>query len=493
MMSDGKRSFLMVLVVLMVVAIGIVQSIVDPVQRKLQADMLPERGADARELMVQLPGQFIVASMTGFKEVIAGALWVRADTFFHSGQYQAIIPIVRLVTWLDPHNIDVFTTGAWHLDYNFVDEAQMSDKRYIPASVALLREGIKNNPGIWDLWFELGWTHYNKKIQDYQKAVECMEEACKYDGFDPNTGKTTPRPEYVDRMLAHQYEKVGRFDDAIKRWRISRKRVEEMIKKKNATTYADQSSLDVCDRNLGMLYLRMAFRYGDMDAYKKGLDIYKRLAARKDAPPDIKDSYANASADYARRLAANNPPGDAKKPLDAGFDVTWKKVAPKVFLLKGKINLCPASEFKDLAVECITHWYRDNEKAPAEAKQLWRDGSRVRWMITDYGYKMPELNTFSWKIDTSQTVVWDSVYVSGGTFSERIDLSRNTEFYPFSSDKYQLTVWVTPQQPDVPDFIQDRIGWRGEALTDKRYLDTEMLPGFRCLKYEAVLDRKDVL
>ncbi len=493
MISDGKRSLLIALVVVMVVGIIAVQTVVDPVQKKLAAVGMPVGGGNANDLMVQLPGQFIVASMTGFKEVVAGALWVRADEFFHTGQYQAIIPIVRLVTWLDPHNIDVYTTGAWHLDYNFVDEAQMSDKRYIPASIALLKEGIKNNPGIWDLYFELGWTHYNKKIQDYGKAVECMEEAVKHDGFDANTGKRVPRPEYVDRMLAHQYEKVGRFDDAIREWKISRRRIEQMMKKKNSTTFTDQSSLDVCDRNLGMLYLRLAYRYGDMAAYKKGLDIYKRLATRKDAPPDVKDTYANASKDYQQRVAANNPPRDALKPLDAGFEVTWKKVAPKVFLIKGKLNLCPASEYKDLAVECITHWYRDNQKAAPERRALWRDGARVRWMLTDYGYKMPELNTFSWKINTDQTVVWDSVYVGGGTFSDRIDLSRNSEFYPFKSDKYKLTIWVTPQQPDVPDFVQDRIGWKGEALTDKHFLDTKMMPGFRCLKFEKTLDRKDVL
>jgi tetratricopeptide (TPR) repeat protein len=491
-MSETKRKLLMVLVVVMLIGVGVIQSIVDPVQVKLQRASLPESG-EANELLVQLPGQFIVASMTGFKEVIAGALWIRADTFFHTGQYQAIIPIVRLVTWLDPHNIDVYTTGAWHLDYNFVDDAQMSDKRYIPASIALLREGIKNNPNMWDLWFELGWTHYNKKLQDYDKALECIEKACQYDGFDPNTGRRTPRPEYVDRMLAHQYEKVGRFQDAIKQWAVARKRVEMMIKDKSSTTYSDQSSLDVCDRNLGMLYLRLAYRYGDMDAYRKGLEIYKRLASRKNAPEDVVRSYKNASADYARRIATNNPPRDALKPLDAGFDVTWKKVAPKVFLIKGKINLCPASEYKDLAVEAITGWYKDNEKQPPEARKLWRDGARVRWMLTDYDYKMPELQTFSLKIDTTKTVVWDSVYVGGGTFSDRIDLSRNSEFYPFTAEKYKLTIWITPQQPDTPDFVQDRIGWKGEALTDKRYLDTKTQPGFKLLRYERILDRKDIM
>jgi len=78
-----------------------------------------------------------------------------ADEFFHTGQYEAIIPIVRLCTWLDPQQIDIYTTGAWHMDYNFVDESQRSDKRYIPPAVKLLEEGAANNPDIFDLYFEL--------------------------------------------------------------------------------------------------------------------------------------------------------------------------------------------------------------------------------------------------------------------------------------------------------------------------------------------------
>ncbi|MBO4548062.1 MAG: hypothetical protein J5758_02500, partial [Abditibacteriota bacterium] len=73
-----------------------------------------KRQEEMNSLLLQMPGQFMFAMFSGFKDVISGALWVRADEFFHSGNYEEIIPLVRLVTWLDPHNIDVFNTGAWH-------------------------------------------------------------------------------------------------------------------------------------------------------------------------------------------------------------------------------------------------------------------------------------------------------------------------------------------------------------------------------------------
>ncbi|MCX6345818.1 MAG: hypothetical protein NT018_12230 [Armatimonadetes bacterium] len=495
-MGENKRKMLCVLVAFLFAAVMFLQTILDPKQMKMQkASTSVSGGQESQEFMVQLPAQFLLASFTGFKEVIAGVLWVRADSFFHTGQYEAIIPLVRLVTWLDPHNIDVYTTGAWHLDYNFVDTSEMSDKRYIPVSIAILKEGIANNPRIWDLYFELGWTHYNKKLLDYDKGLKYIEQAVKRPGFDINTGKETPRPEYVDRMLAHQYEKVGRFEDAIKQWRIARARSVAIAKGEKNPEFVS-SETDICDRNLSLLYLRLAWRYGNMDYYKKGVDIMQRLAAMKGAPAEIVKAAKNAGKDYAKRLAANNPPKDAAKPVDAGLTVEMLRVKPGVFMINGKINLMKAEEYKGLASECVTNWYADNLKLPALRKADWRDGARANWMLCDYDYKMDENAAFNVHIDKDKMIVWDSIYVGGGKFkSGLIDLSKREDrgFYPFKADKYKLVVWISPQQPGCADYIQDRIGWKGEALTDKNYLDTKTHPGFKELRWEKILSRKDIL
>ncbi len=218
-MTLAKKRLLVGLIVLLFAGIAVVQHYNDPLQMKIINASNPQGNTDKKnDLIVQLPGQFVVATFAGFREAIAGALWIRADDFWHRGNFEAIIPIVRLVTWLDPHNIDIFITGAWHMDYNFVDRNQLSDKRYIPAAIALLKEGIANNPENYELYFELGWTHYNRKLLDYETGTKYIEEACKHEDRDRNTGKVIPRPNFIDRMLAHQYEKVGRFDDALAQW-----------------------------------------------------------------------------------------------------------------------------------------------------------------------------------------------------------------------------------------------------------------------------------
>lgn len=495
-MGSDRRKLLILLIVVGFIAVGVLQSVIDPVQIKMAEAAKGKGGPDRGELMVQLPGQFIVASAAGFREVIAGALWIRADTFFHSGRYHAIIPIVRLVTWLDPHNIDVYITGAWHLDYNFVDQGQMSDKRYIPASIALLEEGIANNPDIWDLYFELGWTHYTKKLMDDDKAIYYLEQACKRPGLDPNTGEKIPRMEFVDHMLAHSYENAGRLGDAMRVWKNCAARISKRIKKthKQAVILDDPTEMRVVDRNLSLMLLRLGWRYGDMKAYKEGLEIAKGRGGM--SPLFDKWAIEGAEKDYARRIAANNPPRDALKPLNTHFEVAWKKAGPKAILIRGKINLVPASEYKDMASECFTHWYQDNVvKANADRRKYWQDGCRVYWRLQDYDYKMPEKNSFDFQIDTSQMVVWDGLYVSGGQFSQLIDLSNPSDasMYPFKAKKYRLTVWWTPEYP-TPDFVQDRVGWRGEPIVDKpEYLDTKTRPGFKMLKKEWIIDREQLL
>lgn len=501
-MSDQHRKMLYGLLAVLFLCVILIQSGLNPTYYKMVKAGMNKGATKSGDVMAQLPGQFMLASFTGFEQVVAGALWIRADDFFHRGQYQAIVPIVRIVTWLDPHNIDVFTTGAWHLDYNFVDEANsLSDKRYIPAAIALMKEGIKNNPDIWDLYFELGWTHYSRKLFDDAKAAECIAEACKHGSRDPNSGEITPRPEFVDRMLAHAYEKLGRFDDAIAQWRKCRTMTVANIaknkKKPGSGGTADASSLDLVDRNMALLLLRMGWRYGRMDCYEEGLKIAESLKS----PKEWVEATKGARKDFESRKGTNWH-GDTAKPLDTQFSVRWMRTGPQELSISGNMRLVPASEYKDLASEAFTHWYRDNEAAKGPMQKTTRDGGRVYWRLEDYDYKMEDLSAFTWKIDTSKTVAWGDIYVGGDPktpglnyFATKIKMgdARDREMYPFKADKYKLTIWVSPVDPGMPDYVQDRVGWKGEAITDKNYLDLKTMPGFHVLRKEFILKRSDII
>src|SRR2546423_4973183 len=60
--------------------------------------------------MSQMDPSQILVQLFGFREFLAGILWVRADGFFDDGNYDAVLPIIRLCTMLDPKQIDIYAT-----------------------------------------------------------------------------------------------------------------------------------------------------------------------------------------------------------------------------------------------------------------------------------------------------------------------------------------------------------------------------------------------
>lgn len=225
------------------------------------------------------PEQLLVV-VAGFREFMAGLLWVRADGFFHSGNYDAVLPVLRLVTWLDPHNLDVYATGAWHMGYNFTDEAQRSDRRYIPLALKFLDEGIENNPNVWDLYFEMGWMYYHK-IQDPVSAVEWLKKANEFPGMIPARR----------HMLAHAQFKAGMFNDSVVTWG-------QLLAESQKNREKDRESrnlYDVRQNNFHDTMLHILRRYG--------------------------------------------PEPTTQPPLDMKFDATVKVVRPRVISVEGTLNI----------------------------------------------------------------------------------------------------------------------------------------------------------
>lgn len=148
-------------------------------------------------------------ALAGFRELIAGILWVRADSFFETGNYDAILPLVRVVTLLDPHQLDVYATGMWHIGYNFTDEDQRSDRRYLPSALGLGKEGAENNPNTYEMYFESGWLWYHKIDDGYDRAVKWFEQAVTKEDMQPARknllGRIYERNGEVEKGLDHLY------------------------------------------------------------------------------------------------------------------------------------------------------------------------------------------------------------------------------------------------------------------------------------------------
>jgi tetratricopeptide (TPR) repeat protein len=478
-MNNSRVRGLQVAAVVLFAATIALQIRIAPMRTKIIPGFDPGENKKT-QLMLELPNQMLGAVAIGFKEAIAAVLWVRGDEFFHKGQYDAILPIVRMVTWLDPHQLDVYSTGGWHLAYNFTDSESRSDRRYIEPSIALLKEGVANNPEIYDLYFELGWTLYYQKIKDYKEAAVWIEKATKLPGRDPNTGKIGTRPSFVEHMLAHSLEQTGDYDKAEKIWRDLIAKSEETLKK-NPKDGEAPNEIGVCKKNLCIHLLRRGFRYGDMDAYRRGLELGESFDK---ADVVMKKALVNARAQYEQMLAQGKRPHDVYPPIDVNMKVKHWKKKPGVLVVEGTADLIPAKAYQNLAVNTFTAPTGDQKKG-------WVNYVRMFVTLADKEYKPASTDSFNWDVDPSQTIMITVTQVHDGKFHIEIDMSKDRKQYPFAKDKYILTCLIDPRL--LSEDVQDRVGWLGEGLTDKRYLDKTSVPGVNMIKYQVELDRKDIL
>jgi len=288
-----KSSFnvraVIVLVVLFLTQAGLSMGVLQPLWRKNYA---PKQQGFAAGLS---PDQLLVA-VAGFREMVAGILWVRADSFFDNGNYDAILPLIRLVTWLDPKQIDVYATGMWHIGYNFTDEEQRSDRRYIPSALALGKEGSDRNPETYELFFETGWMWYHKVDDDYQKSVDWFLKA------QERTDMLPARK----NLLSMSYQRNGQPDKALDLLYRLQDDAEERLKDEGAM--GRFQTRDTIEGNIDTTLVRMSQR-----------GIFQRDA----------------------KLGPGAIPKDTDPPFDVGFSARVTVEEPRVIRVEGTWGVLP--------------------------------------------------------------------------------------------------------------------------------------------------------
>lgn len=237
----------------------------------------------------------VFLQLLGFREFLAGILWVRGDTFFETGNYDAVLPIIRLVTMLDPKNIDVYSTGMWHIGYNFTDEDQRSDRRYIPTALSLGKEGTVNNPETYELFYDQAWMWYHKVDDDYPQAVDWLKRAISKPDI----------PAARRNLLRNAYERNGQPAEALEYlYGLQDKAKKEY---ESAPDFTSSNEYDTVTLNVDNTVVRMVQR-GDV--------------AKKNGWYD--------KGDY-----------DTKPPFDVGFSAKVTVVEPKKIKVVGTWNVLP--------------------------------------------------------------------------------------------------------------------------------------------------------
>jgi hypothetical protein len=346
----------------------------------------PGKSGIAEELS---PDQ-IILQLFGFREFLAGILWVRADGFFEQGNYDAVLPIIRLCTILDPKQIDVYATGMWHIGYNFTDEEQRSDRRYLPSALALGKEGARQNPQTYEMFFETGWVWYHKIDDDYYQAVRWFEEAAKKPDILPARRN----------LLTQAYMRNGQVNDALnlyyQLYDVAKERMKE------DTSFGAVQQYATIENNLDTTLVRMVQR-----GWVAGQS------------PEGKANNWYATGAY-----------DTKPPFDVGFSAKVSVLSDRVIRVEGTWNVLPVGTRVRVTL-------RDADYPRAKLGEL-------DWDMTDSVSLDPPRNL---------TFMQDQLFVRNRRFNRKVDMSKDPTMYPFLSKKYIIEFYYNPRSapPHIQD------------------------------------------
>jgi tetratricopeptide (TPR) repeat protein len=379
-MGVKKNPKLAIALVPLTLLIILLQVGIDPLRR--QKAIEPANIVDASKGMniggntAALPFEYMLGAVSGFRQVIAGLLWVRTDSFFHSGNYDAVLPMLRMITWLDPNWTDVYATGGWHITYNFTDTDQRSDRRYLPPGLAFLSEGIANNPRIFDLYKEKGWTNYDK-THDYEEAIIAYDAGWKADLKRDKEGNSilgadkkvihTADINQVLHALGHSYERAGQVDEAIASWQLASEEHQRLLNAKDTPAddnYRHTSGLKTSNKNKALLQIRK-----------------------------------------------QNRQKDTTVPVDPHFSFKVTRVRPRVLLVEGSWNCIGSRGYDAGDLDKDNNVTRIGRGIMMEGPV---DGTRVEVRLQDKGYVIPRPESFSFEVDSKLTIMQDIISCRNG-------------------------------------------------------------------------------
>ncbi|HEV2994431.1 MAG TPA: hypothetical protein VGW99_00590 [Chthoniobacterales bacterium] len=144
-----------------------------------------EWNLDLREKLGQLG---FVAALSGFRSIVADALFIQAHVAWEKTEWGRVLLLFRQVTTLQPRAVLFWDMAAWHMAWN-ASVAALNDptqprqalrikaqREYFALGKDFLERGIKNNPDRPQLYESLARL-YKEKYKDHARASEFYAEA----------------------------------------------------------------------------------------------------------------------------------------------------------------------------------------------------------------------------------------------------------------------------------------------------------------------------
>lgn len=169
-------------------------------------------------------GQALLQLLGGLRGVAAAYLWIKVDADHHAyygdlRKEQSLIPLYRLITWLDPHFVEPYFVASYMLYlYHRPKEG-----------LAFAKEGLENNPNSNLLHYNIGeiYLFYEKKYwlaaRHLELAVDLTNDkadqltylvmlsyAYRFEGNEKELKKTFARIKQLEQELGTKAELVPR-------------------------------------------------------------------------------------------------------------------------------------------------------------------------------------------------------------------------------------------------------------------------------------------
>src|SRR6266481_9277287 len=170
-------------------------------------------------LREQLGQLGFVAALSGFRSLVAVALFIQAHVAWERTEWGRVLLLFRQVTTLQPRAILFWDMAAWHMGWN-ASVAALNDRtqprialrikaqrEYFVLAKDFLESGIKNNPDKPQLYESLARL-YKDKYKDHERASEFFTKAAALPGA----------PSYDKRFAAYELSYCeGREPEAYER------------------------------------------------------------------------------------------------------------------------------------------------------------------------------------------------------------------------------------------------------------------------------------
>jgi tetratricopeptide (TPR) repeat protein len=140
------------------------------------------------DLREQLGQVGFVAALSGFRSLVADALFLEAHVAWERTEWGRVLLLFRQVTTLQPRAILFWDMAAWHMAWNASTAAMNNPaqprlalrikaaREYFQLGRDFLERGIKNNPERPELYEALARL-YRDKYEDHQRASEYFAKA----------------------------------------------------------------------------------------------------------------------------------------------------------------------------------------------------------------------------------------------------------------------------------------------------------------------------